>query len=96
MHGQVYEWCADPWHDDYQDAPQDSRVWDKDENDNYYQNLAEHLAELLKDGRDRILRGGSWNFDPRICRSAYRNRNNPAVTFDVNGFRVACGGARIL
>ena len=24
-----------------------------------------------------MLRGGSWNNNPRNCRSAYRNRNNP-------------------
>jgi len=27
MHGNVCEWCADPWHDNYQDAPTDGSVW---------------------------------------------------------------------
>jgi len=27
MHGNVFEWCADPWHDNYQDAPTDGSVW---------------------------------------------------------------------
>lgn len=27
MHGNVWEWCADHWHDNYQGAPVDGRVW---------------------------------------------------------------------
>jgi formylglycine-generating enzyme required for sulfatase activity len=27
MHGNVYEWCADLWHDDYTDAPTDASAW---------------------------------------------------------------------
>jgi len=28
MHGLVWEWCADPWHNNYHGAPQDGSVWD--------------------------------------------------------------------
>lgn len=28
MHGYLWEFVADPWHDDYQDAPTDGSVWD--------------------------------------------------------------------
>jgi formylglycine-generating enzyme required for sulfatase activity len=40
---------------------------------------------------DRLLRGGSWFYDPRFCRSAYRGLARPddASGSDV-GFRVVC------
>jgi formylglycine-generating enzyme required for sulfatase activity len=28
MHGNLWEWCADAWHDDYEGAPTDGRAWD--------------------------------------------------------------------
>lgn len=28
MHGLVWEWCADPWHNNYDGAPADGKVWD--------------------------------------------------------------------
>ncbi|MEA5574602.1 bifunctional serine/threonine-protein kinase/formylglycine-generating enzyme family protein [Calothrix sp. UHCC 0171] len=30
MHGLVWEWCADPWHNNYVGAPTDGRVWEWD------------------------------------------------------------------
>lgn len=28
MHGNLWEWCADAWHEDYEGAPADGRTWD--------------------------------------------------------------------
>lgn len=29
MHGNLWEWCADPWHGSYEGAPADGSVWEK-------------------------------------------------------------------
>ncbi|MBI4603833.1 MAG: hypothetical protein HY721_17900 [Planctomycetes bacterium] len=36
-----------------------------------------------------MLRGGSWNNNPRNCRAANRNRNEPGNRNNNTGFRVA-------
>ncbi|MGB7442086.1 MAG: formylglycine-generating enzyme family protein [Coleofasciculaceae cyanobacterium] len=79
MHGNVWEWCADSWHSNYQGAPSDGSVWeDKNENDNDF----------------RLLRGGSWHSYPAFCRSAYRSNLNPGDRhIGIIGFRVVCAAA---
>jgi formylglycine-generating enzyme required for sulfatase activity len=46
-----------------------------------------------KQGQGKVLRGGSWNYDVRSCRSASRTWAT-GTTWGANfvGFRVACGG----
>ncbi|OUL24030.1 hypothetical protein BV378_20180 [Nostoc sp. RF31YmG] len=87
MHGNVWEWCLDDWHDDYNGAPTDGSPW-FDDNDNLYQ----------KQGR-AVLRGGSWIYDPRGCRSASRYNGNAAgrdFIRDAFGFRVVCAFGRTI
>ncbi|WP_330911085.1 SUMF1/EgtB/PvdO family nonheme iron enzyme [Nostoc sp. UHCC 0870] len=40
-----------------------------------------------------MLRGGSWNNNPRNCRCAYRNRNEPDNRNNNIGLRVVCSPA---
>jgi formylglycine-generating enzyme required for sulfatase activity len=44
--------------------------------------------------QNRLLRGGSWLNNPRLCRSAYRSRRTPEVRLNFVGFRVCCSVAR--
>jgi formylglycine-generating enzyme required for sulfatase activity len=72
MHGNVWEWCADHWHDNYNDAPTDGSSWiDSSRSKNLY-----------------VRRGGSWVLDARACRSASRPKNAKAVAHNHLGFRV--------
>ena len=75
MHGNVWEWCLDAWHDSYKGAPADGSAW---------------LVPKAGEDAIRLLRGGSWSDDPWDCRSAYRGHDDPGfVNYDV-GFRVVC------
>lgn len=75
MHGNVWEWCEDTWHQNYQDAPTDGSAWLDNENNNVSRSL---------------LRGGSWFNYPQLCRSAYRNPDASNHNYSYLGFRVAC------
>jgi formylglycine-generating enzyme required for sulfatase activity len=92
LHGNVWEWCLDPWRDTYVDAPQDGRVWDEtiDENDNRYQKPSENLGILLEAHNNRVLRGGSWDYAPGGCRAASRDSDSRDPRYVDIGFRVVC------
>jgi formylglycine-generating enzyme required for sulfatase activity len=90
MHGNVYEWCADPWHKNYNGAPGDGKVWDEKDNDNRYQNYLTLGKKVKNDDRQRVLRGGSGDNNPRDCRSAVRFVDDPCGRSYFVGFRAVC------
>ena len=45
----------------------------------------------LGDGKAKVLRGGSWNYDPYFCRSASRVRDDPGSWLNYFGARVVVG-----
>ena len=75
MHGNVWEWCEDHWHDSYNFAPGDDQPW---------------LIPAAVDYKPRLLRGGSWGSYPGNCRSAFRSHDHPDNAGHDVGFRVVC------
>ena len=74
MHGNVWEWCEDVWHESYRSAPIDGSAWltggDRDE--------------------ERILRGGAFINYGETCSSSYRVSHAPdkRIGSYYYGFRV--------
>ena len=84
MHGNVWEWCLDHWHDSYVDKPEELK---QDGN----------AAWLYSDeSKNRLLRGGSWGDSAKNCRSACRSLNAPVRRSNNYGFRVVCRASRTL
>ena len=75
MHGNVWEWCQDVWHYNYDTAPTDGSAW-------------ESRGEKSD---SKLLRGGSWSDLPKRCRCAHRVRRTPMGQDDDVGFRLAMG-----
>ncbi|AOY83729.1 formylglycine-generating enzyme family protein [Moorena producens JHB] len=79
MHGNVWEWCLDDWHKNYDGAPTNGSAWIENNEKNSYS----------------PLRGGSWADIPVYCRSAIRDDlDRRAVRNFINGFRVLCVSGR--
>ena len=74
MHGNVWEWCGDPYHDNYFGAPTDGSISTITYNSN----------------NQYILRGGSSIMISTYCRSAFRFKSVGRENFNrYVGFRVA-------
>jgi formylglycine-generating enzyme required for sulfatase activity len=72
MHGNVWEWCEDVWHGNYNDAPDDGSAWTTGGDEE----------------SSRVNRGGSWIDIAGGTRSAGRAGDIPDFRFWFNGFRV--------
>ncbi|MEB3342814.1 MAG: SUMF1/EgtB/PvdO family nonheme iron enzyme [Okeania sp.] len=74
MHGNVWEWCQDLWHNNYNGAPTDGTAWE--------------IWGQSKYRLHRVIRGGSWVNYSRDCRCARRSCSS-GDRFSINrGFRV--------
>ncbi len=74
MHGNVWEWCLDRYQPNYLTAPVDgSAVVDASES-----------ASSAK----RVMRGGSWDYVAKGCRSAVRSSMDASLRINGCGFRV--------
>jgi len=74
MHGNVWEWCLDYWHESDGGAPSDGTAW----------------VNEAEDEGIRLLRGGSWYGYPRFCRSACRDGEPRDRRLNNVGFRLCC------
>ena len=80
MHGQVWEWCADTWHENYDGAPTDGSAWTTGGNENRSPLRGGSWVDPPED-----CRSASRNY---VYRRDYRDFNR--------GFRVVCGGDSVI
>ncbi len=71
VHGNIWEWTEDCWHEDYTGAPGDGSAW------------------VTGECVHRVLRGGSWSFNPASLRAAFRSNDDRESRNAATGFRVA-------
>jgi formylglycine-generating enzyme required for sulfatase activity len=56
--------------------------------ENYYSKSPGTNPRGPYSGTDRVLRGGSWNYNARRCRVSHRSLNSPDTRHSFNGFRL--------
>ncbi|WP_375328197.1 formylglycine-generating enzyme family protein [Microcystis sp. BLCC-F210] len=80
MHGNVWEWCADTWHDNYNGAPTDGSAWIKNGDDN----------------RSPLRGGSWYNYPYYCRSAYRYGNYRRDLNFYYLGFRVVCGAGRTL
>ena len=76
MHGNVWEWCQDDWHDNYDRIPKVGSGYIVENNNN--------------DDSYKVLRGGAYNAELEKCSCASRKKIKANFNDSCIGFRIAC------
>ena len=97
LHGQMSEWCADLWNRDPRPAVQRQRGWFGSQGKAGAAPVAGAALEqpdtALQGNMEqsfRLLRGGSWMFNPHTARAAFRNGDLPGFDYSSGGLRPCC------
>lgn len=77
MHGNLWEWCHDPWHRTYLNAPKTDWPW-------------MDASEDPVTAQAHVLRGGSFADAPQRYRSASRVSSSAGIASECIGLRVCC------
>jgi formylglycine-generating enzyme required for sulfatase activity len=81
VHGYLWEFCADTWHDDYEGAPADGSAW----------NDSNEAGDKPRRG---VLRGGSWKDKADSLTSTFRRPADHDVADDAVGLRCVLSETR--
>ena len=82
MTGSVWQWCLDPYNIFFSVESSEATAPLNRETD-----IRLVLANFEDIETPRVLRGGAWTGDPRVVTIAVRDRENPARTLSLTGFR---------
>ena len=80
LSGNVWEWCEDDYHKNYEGAPADGSAW----------------VDHPQRGAHRVIRGGSWVYDAQHCRISSRHNRSPGGRHDGGiGFRLVLSPSQL-